>query len=487
MTKNAEGVGLIESVQVRSMATIRAFAGRGSGKDHRRIFQTLVWVSVLLVIAKMVGAGREIAIAGKYGVSPIVDAYSLLSTIVGLPVSLFNNVLVVAVLPLFATMSGGAPQELRQFQRETLGLSLILAAILWCGVVLWGWHLLQENSLGLAPGPLAMTRNMFGPFTLFVPLGVINCFLATQLMARGKVANSLLDGVPALITLASVLVFSSMTPAPLIWGMVGGTFIQGGLLIFYQDRRDRLRLPSFRLHSSVWRSLASGVLWIITSQIVLSFVDFIDQAMVVSAGPGANAEFGYANRLLSLPLSLGVMAIIRALLPALAEIRGRGGSEAYVRRIATQWATAVFLFGLVALIVGWFVTPYFVRLLYQHGAFTPEDARAVSTLVWAGLLRMPIYFLGVVVVQFIASRADYSIYIYITGINVINIVVKLVANYLLIKWIGAPGAMVSTAIMYAFSTVALIALATKMPPGSDRRAAAKDHSPPGDASPPIAD
>jgi len=154
--------------------------------------------------------------------------------------------------------------------------------------------------------------------------------------------------------------------------------------------------------------------------------------------------------LLSLVLGLGATGITRALLPVLSDLHKKG--DAFARKVASQWMSYMFLAGAIAAAVGWLLAPWAVHVLFQRGAFSAANTVAVSETVRAGLLQLPVYFAGIVLVQLTASRADYIVFFYV---NLINIGIKVLTNYLLIDEFGVKGAMYSSALVYVFATALL--------------------------------
>ena len=67
--------------------------------EHRRIAVGFFWVSLFVFVGKLAGAAKEMAIAWRYGVSAHVDAYVLVLNLVTWPVSIWFNILSIALVP----------------------------------------------------------------------------------------------------------------------------------------------------------------------------------------------------------------------------------------------------------------------------------------------------------------------------------------------------------------------------------------------------
>ena len=168
----------------------------------------------------------------------------------------------------------------------------------------------------------------------------------------------------------------------------------------------------------------------------------VDQYFMAQQGDGAIATLGYANRLLSLLLSMGALAISRATLPILSEILFQG-DHARARNTALKWSGIMLTVGVVGAGIAYALAPYVIRLLFQKGAFTAEDTIAVTNLFRFGLVQVPFYFGMCVLVQLFASETRYRA---ITVFSLIGFATKVVANIILIRLYGAQGVLLATGI-----------------------------------------
>jgi peptidoglycan biosynthesis protein MviN/MurJ (putative lipid II flippase) len=140
------------------------------------------------------------------------------------------------------------------------------------------------------------------------------------------------------------------------------------------------------------------------------------------------------------------LAIVRAVLPILANADFGDAQKRW--RIAVQWSAVLMAGGLIAALVGMLLAPTCVALLFQRGDFTSLDTLRVSEAVRFGLVQIPFYCASIVLAQYVAATQRYSLFLWGNGLNLL---VKVVANAVLIPRLGVTGAMLATAIMYAAS------------------------------------
>jgi putative peptidoglycan lipid II flippase len=175
-------------------------------------------------------------------------------------------------------------------------------------------------------------------------------------------------------------------------------------------------------------------------------------------GAGANSTLGYATRLTGLAISLGALAVSRALLPALSRVAEAGPR----RSVAFQWSVLLFAAGLATALGAWAAAPWGIRLFYQHGQFHAGDTAAVTNLFRLSLTQLPFYFAGMAMVQLLASTGDYRAF---AAIGVGALAVKIGAVAALVGPLGLGGVILSTALMYLFT---FAALCWRIGPGAPR-------------------
>jgi peptidoglycan biosynthesis protein MviN/MurJ (putative lipid II flippase) len=182
-------------------------------------------------------------------------------------------------------------------------------------------------------------------------------------------------------------------------------------------------------------------------QLVMSFSTPLDQYFVAGLGDGSIATLGYANRVLTLILSMGALAISRATLPVLSEISSAGHHDR-ARDTALMWSLLMLAVGVVVAAFAWLLAPIAVKLLFQRGAFNASDTAAVVNLVQWGLFQVPFYFAVLVLVQLLASQGRFKAMAIVASAN---FAVKALANLVLIRWLGISGVLVATGVMSASS------------------------------------
>ena len=232
---------------------------------------------------------------------------------------------------------------------------------------------------------------------------------------------------------------------PLIFGMLAGLALQSGLIVAMTHRSEgAIGGVGLGRRSPEWRTLYGALLLVAAGQVVMGVVVPIDQAFAAALGGGAIAAYGYANRIIALLLAFGPVVIGRAVLPVISELAADREFE-LGRKHSLKWAWLMFAVGIGALLIGWLLAPWVVRLLYERGAFGADESAVVAEIVRYGLLQVPPFLGGLVLVQWFAALRRYDV---LLGAAILALAIKLVLNLLLVPGWGMAGLMLASAGMY---------------------------------------
>lgn len=430
------------------MKVLSAVLGRlrNTHPDHHAIARGMASVALFVLLGKLAGAAKEMAVSWRYGVSAEVDAYLFVFNLVSWPVGVWFSVLTVVLVPLVARIRQGAAEALPRFRAELLGLTFLLGVVLvlltWLGLPL----LLRSSWTGLPGSTLTIATHMVPTLVLLVPLGVLISLFSAWTMAAGRHTNTLLESVPALVLLGTLLTFPGGGAEPLVWGTLAGFAFHLASLAIPLARRSEIEAPLFSCQSPQWPAFWQGFGVMLAGTTLMSFIGIIDQFFAAHLDTGAIATLSYANRILALILGLGAMAVSRATLPVFSRVQEQG--ERQLHRVATHWVRLLFVLGVVTMIVGWCLAPWAVKVLFERGAFTATNTMVVTEVLRYGVVQIPFYFEGILFVSLFASKGFYGI---LTIIGTVNLAVKVIANLLLVQHMGVNGIMLASSIMLIVS------------------------------------
>lgn len=424
-----------------------------SRSDNRNIFVGMVWVAGFVLIAKLAAAAKEMAVAWRYGISDIVDAYLFVLNLVSWPVAVWTSVLTVVLIPLAARIREQSPQSLPRFRAELLGLAILMGVFLVALSQFGLPMLLKSNWVGLPAHTATIAAGMAPLLSWLTIIGVLVGLYSTWTMSDGRHANTLFEGIPAIGILTGVLLFSGIEP--LLWGAIGGALAQLVCLVVPFSTKRELESPVWTFSSSYWIPFRRGFGVMLTGQLLMSLTGIIDQFFAAHLATGAISTLGYANRILSLVVSLGATAVTRATLPVFSNARARSPGPEQALDPALHWAKILFIIGVLGAVAGWCLAPLMVRTLFERGQFTAADADSTSAVLRFGMAQLPFYFCSLVFASAHSSRGHYKALL-LSGM--LGLSVKLLVNALLMKNLSINALMLSSAAMYFSNMILLFGL-----------------------------
>jgi len=391
------------------------------------------------------GAAKEMAVAYRYGISPEVDAYLFVFGLASWPIGVWLSVLSIVLVPLAGRIAQCERKEMALFRSELLGLSLLLsclaAVLVWVGLT----TCLRSGWAGLPPQAATIADTMSQTLAWLPAIGVIIGLFSAWTLSAGRHTNTLLEAVPAVVLLVCVLSMPGGTE-PLVWGTLIGFGVHAACLLTSLLRRREIEAPRFSRLSRHWPAFWQGFGVMLLAQATMSLVQVADQVVAARLDSGSIATLGYSNRIVSLVLGIGATAVGRAALPIFANAHVIDRQELYIT--AMRWVRGLFALGVVAMIVGVCLAPAAVSMLFERGKFGQDDTQAVVVVLRYGLLQVPFYFAGLVLVSLLAGCGKHK---WIALGACANVLVKIAATIALVPTMGVCGITLATGAMYATS------------------------------------
>jgi peptidoglycan biosynthesis protein MviN/MurJ (putative lipid II flippase) len=204
-----------------------------------------------------------------------------------------------------------------------------------------------------------------------------------------------------------------------------------------------LPMPRWGGASQRWRLFSRGLVLVAAGQVLFAFVPLVDPLLAAPLGEGMVAALGFAGRLVIGLQGLAGLALQRSGLPLLSQLAV--SSPTAVLQVAGRWAWMAATLGLViGVVVAWWAEPL-VALVFERGRFSSSDRQWVAELLRFGMLQMPPFLAGLVVVTALAgAHAHRSL----AWVSTVGLVAKLVFSLILVRHQGAVGLQAATALMY---------------------------------------
>jgi len=397
-----------------------------------RLVAGVLTVGVWTLLSRIAGFVRDILIAGFLGAGPVAEAFFVAFALPNMFRRFFaEGAFNTAFVPMFSKKleAGDDPDGFASDALSALGGILLIVTLFALVAMPWLVIAMASGFLGDARFDLAVDygRDVF-VYILFISLTAL---LSGVLNAAGHFAAAAAAPIVLNLVLVAALLLTHARGdgaiaigQTLVWGVVLAGVLQLAVVWVAVRRagfRVRIRRP--RLTPELKRlaiiaapaALAGGVVQI----------NLLVGRQVASFFEGAIVWLNMADRLYQLPLGMVGIAVSVVLLPDLSRRLQAGdlaGGRASFNR-ATEISLVLTVPAAVALVV---IPLPLVSVLFERGAFTPEDTAATAAALAIYGLGLPAFVLQKTLQPLYFAREDTrSPFRYALAAMIINAVVAI--------------------------------------------------------------
>jgi putative peptidoglycan lipid II flippase len=371
------------------------------------VMRAVAGFAAITSVVKAVAFVKEAVVAAAFGVGSTMDSYLMALVIIGFPSAVLVNAAQTVFIREYVRIialhgESGAGRFLRH---AVMGLLLALTGLLVVWIALLP-TILALVAHGLAPAQRAMVA---GNVTRLIPYYYLN---GINLLGYGVLQSRKLFLRSALIPIATPLIVMALVAlggadlGVLIAALTLGTAAETALVLLLLVReRPRSVAPAAQAPRG-FREFAWGTLMLMPGTLVTGLAPVIEQTIASGLGHGTISALGYAAKLPATLNTLLTTAIGVTILPYFAEQLSRG-DEQNCRRFFIRYAGVVTLAGAALAAVAVLGSGPFVRLAFQRGQFSAQDAQFVTMLQQAYLWQVPGAMAGIVSVRYVAAQGRY--------------------------------------------------------------------------------
>lgn len=414
--------------------------------------------------SRILGLVREQVLASLFGAGNAMDAYLLAFRIPSLLRDLFaEGAMSAAFVPTFthALTVERRDAAWRLANNVLTGLILVTAILVAAGLAFT--HPLVTAFAAdyqAVPGKLELTTTLA---RIMLPALILVAVAAAFMGMLNSLDHFFVPAV-APATFNIVTIVSAFTLVPLMprFGAAPITGIAVGALLGAAAQAlvqwPTLHREGFRYRPMLnWRDaglhrvlvlMGPGTIGLAATQVNV----FVNTVLATGQGTGAVSWLNYAFRLMYLPIGLFGVSIATAVLPAVSRSAAQR-DDAMVRDTVANGMSLMLMLNVPATVGLTVLASPIVRLIFERRAFTASDTSATA----AALQCYAVGLVGYSVVR-IASPTFYALGQSRTPIqfSAIAMLVNVVLNVVLVRWLGFRGLALGTAIAALFNATALL-------------------------------
>ncbi len=412
---------------------------------NRRIFRAAASVGAVGVLVKLAATFKEIAVAGVYGRSDAMDAFLAAALIPGLLINLISESMNQALVPTLI--------RVREQQGHDRAQQLLSSSMLWMCLLLTAASTAMALSaraffpLIASHFPSAKLDLSIRLFYALLPVVLItgiatNCTAVLNTFERFALPAL----APVLISLSIILGVLLLGGRFGIWAMVYST-LAGSLLhvavvaAMLDSHGYRFRLRWYGMTEAA-REVAHQYGPVLLSGLVASGGLLVDQSMAAMLPAGSVSALVYANRFVSVVLTLLAGAFSTAVVPYFSRMIAHQ-DWAGCRHTVRTWVRLTALISAPAALLLMVGAHLLIRIAFQHGAFGPSDTVVVTQVLIMYAIQIPFFVCSRVFYRFIVAMRRTDLILYC---GTLNLALDVILNLLLMRWFGVAGIALATSL-----------------------------------------
>ncbi len=434
--------------------------------------RAILGMSAVILISRVLGLGRELVVAARFGTSHEFDLYLIALMFPALAYSVINFASFYLLVPFFTRHLKKTDDSSSELDWKTVWplvnhlvvISIAITIIL----ALAGPYLIALWMPNLLPGQSGQIEFYSRLLAAMVLLGVIDAFLRAVLNTKRVFAYT--AGAPVaenIVMIGIVLGFSSFWGVGAIaYGMLAGMLISNIYLFVRVKKFKPFEQYSFAAFSPETKSLllSAGVLVLV--ELISRSYFLIDRYVALPFGEGIVSSLNYAQIITQLPDSVIGLAIASVLFPLFAE----SGDKLELGRFGDIYRRGVIGGLFVALpmaIITMLFSHELVYVLLHRGQFNLDSVEKTGSL-----LRMLAPTVAVLFVISTSIRACYSLGMtkLIFWLALAAFALKAIGSFVLAELIGYPGIGLATTISMTSYAAALVVLIIRKVDTEQRKA-----------------
>ncbi|MCY1126181.1 murein biosynthesis integral membrane protein MurJ [Frigidibacter sp. RF13] len=374
-----------------------------------RLVRGFLTVGAWTLLSRIAGFARDVLTANYLGTGPVAEAFLVAFSLPNMFRRFFaEGAFNTAFVPIFSKKLEGG-EDARTFAEDAMtGLALVVTLFSIVAMILMPWLVLAMAS-GFAGDERLAIATEYGricfPYILLISLTAL---LSGLLNAGGRFIAA--AGAPVLLNLIFIAAMVWADRAgwdmglTMAWATPVTGFAQLALVWVAAARMGyplRFRRPT--LSPDIRRLLSIAFPAVLAGGVVQ--INLLVGRQVGSFFEGAIAWLSYADRLYQLPLGVVGIAIGIVLLPDISRRLKAGdvGGSRHALSRATEFALFLTLPAAVALVV---IPLPLISVLYERGAFGPEDSAATALALAVYGAGLPAFVLQKVLQPLYFARED---------------------------------------------------------------------------------
>jgi putative peptidoglycan lipid II flippase len=422
----------------------------------RKILNAAVSVAACSAVAGLASTAKELAVARWFGRGDALDAFLIAYLLPSFLVNLIAGSFNAAMIPTFIEVREREGKEAAQRLFSgvmVLSLALLVGVSLVVGTL--APYFLPLLGSGFDPAKLMLTRHLLYALLPFIALSGL-AVAWTAVLNAGEHFG--LPALSAILTPLSIIAFLLLLGN--VWGIytlaagtVVGVTLQAAVLGWLLKERGVRLEPRWHGLEPSLRTVVGQYAPMLAGALLMGSTELVDQSMAAMLEPGSVAALNYARKIVSVFIVIGATPLGTAALPYFSQMVANQDWSAcrHTLKVYSRLVVLVTVPITVCLVA---FSHLLIKAVFQRGAFTAVDTGVVSRVQALLSLQIPFYFLANLGVRLVSALKRNWVLMVIAAVNMI---VNIVFNLILMRYLGVAGIALSTSFVYLIGCVLIYA------------------------------
>lgn len=433
-----------------------------SKRKNSSLLYTSVFVSLLVILSKLFGFGREALIAAYYGATAETDAFFLAQSMPGMIFPAVCNSISTTFVSLYVTrLVTEREEDADRYASRMVAAAMLLGVLLSLLGVLLSPVLVPLFAPGFSGSQQALavhlTRLTMGAFILVMLQYMLSAILNSKKLFIGSQVSGL--AYNAMVIAVTLLLGQGQSMDILTLTVILGHLVQVAGLAACCRGHFHPALQVNPLHSDTWMLFRLS-LPVLLGNSVVQLNTIVDKALSSLLQEGSLSALNYGNTLSQLVISVFIMSLSTVLYPTLTTSAASSDMEQYSKLLRQSLSGLTCMLVPVSCIT-LLTARDIVDTVYARGNFD-QTAVAYTTMVLACYAPM---FVGSGIRELL-SRAFYALQNTQTPMvnSAIGVGCNILFSLLFVRWLGIAGIALGTTLS-SFLTAGLLvrSLCQRMP------------------------
>ena len=346
-----------------------------------KVAKAAVGLMFATLLSKVLGFGRELALAGAYGASSYSDAFLVSLNIPTVIFSVIGTSLGTAFIPLYWEVHKNKGDEgALQFTNNVLNVVVSICLAFSILGIIFAEQIVTLFAFGFEPETFKIA--VF--YTRIMLLGLtclgMNYMMSAYLQVKENFVVPGLMAIPYNIILISTIIISAkINPNLLAVGALIGLSSQVLFQLPFAIKQKYRYKFTYNLKDEYLKKMLWLVLPVLAGVAVNQVNAIVDKSLASTLVEGSISALNYGNRLVQFVLGIFIVSISTVVYPLLSKLSNEENTQLFNKTITTSINTVALLVLPVSAGAITLATPV-VQLLFERGAF---DSNATQMTVAA--------------------------------------------------------------------------------------------------------